>query len=256
MPFDTASYILGQRNAGGGGGGGGDITVEELNVTENGTTTAPAGKAYSPVTVNVPNSYTAGDEGKVVSNSALVAQTAHAEVTSNGTIDTTLNNSVVVNVPNSYSAADEGKVVNNGALVAQTSTTVTENGIVDTTLNNSVVVNVPSGGNFASGSVTPASNTLSLSFDVSFQVKGFLVRSATNPYGTGVRTISLVAYDTTVSQPKSCINSNSSGSSASGGWNDTVTNISQTGNTVTMTSNNAGGGGYFISGITYNWFAW
>ena len=111
------------------GGGGGDITVESLSVTENGeytaetgkayspvsvsvpqttveslsvnangTYTAPTGKAYSPVSVSVPNSYTAGDEGKVVSNGALVAQTAHAEVTQNGTIDTTLNNSVVVNV--------------------------------------------------------------------------------------------------------------------------------------------------------------
>lgn len=35
------------------GGGGGDITVESLSVTENGTYTAPSGKAYSPVTVEV-----------------------------------------------------------------------------------------------------------------------------------------------------------------------------------------------------------
>lgn len=81
-----------------GGGGGPSVTVEELTVTENGTTTAPSGKAYSPVNVSVPNSYSAGDEGKVVSNGALVAQTAHATVTENGTIDTTLNNSVIVNV--------------------------------------------------------------------------------------------------------------------------------------------------------------
>lgn len=93
--FDPVSYALGTKAS---GGGGGDITVEALSVTENGTTTAPTGKAYSPVTVNVPNSYAAGDEGKVVSNGALVAQTAHAEVTENGTIDTTLYNSVVVNV--------------------------------------------------------------------------------------------------------------------------------------------------------------
>lgn len=127
MPFDTASYILGQRNAGGGGSSvtvealdvteNGEYTaeagkayspvnvavpqttVESLSVTENGTTTAPSGKAYSPVVVDVPNSYAAGDEGKVVSNGALVAQTAHAEVTQNGTVDTTLNNSVEVNVP-------------------------------------------------------------------------------------------------------------------------------------------------------------
>lgn len=35
------------------GGGGGDITVESLSVTENGTYTAPSGKAYTPVTVEV-----------------------------------------------------------------------------------------------------------------------------------------------------------------------------------------------------------
>ena len=36
------------------GGGGGGVTVEALTVTENGTYTAPSGKAYSPVKVNVP----------------------------------------------------------------------------------------------------------------------------------------------------------------------------------------------------------
>lgn len=34
-------------------GGGGGVDVEPLTVTENKTYTAPAGKAYSPVTVNV-----------------------------------------------------------------------------------------------------------------------------------------------------------------------------------------------------------
>ena len=38
-----------------GGGGGSSVTVEPLTVTQNGTQTAPSGKAYSPVTVNVPN---------------------------------------------------------------------------------------------------------------------------------------------------------------------------------------------------------
>ena len=84
------------------GGGGVDpesITLVTLNVSQNGTTNAPSGKAYNKVVANVPNTYGAGDEGKVVSNGALVAQTAHATVTENGTIDTTLNNSVTVNVP-------------------------------------------------------------------------------------------------------------------------------------------------------------
>lgn len=79
---------------------GSSVTVEPLTVTQNGTQTAPSGKAYNPVTTNVPNSYGASDEGKVVNNGALVAQTAHAPVTQNGTIDTTLYNSVPVNVPN------------------------------------------------------------------------------------------------------------------------------------------------------------
>ena len=84
------------------GGGGVDpesITLVTLNVSQNGTTNAPSGTAYNKVVANVPNTYAASDEGKVVSNGALVSQTAHAEVTQNGTIDTTLNNSVTVNVP-------------------------------------------------------------------------------------------------------------------------------------------------------------
>ena len=47
---------------------------------------------------DIPNSYAAGDEGKVVSNGALVSQTTHAEITQNGTYDITTNNSVTVNV--------------------------------------------------------------------------------------------------------------------------------------------------------------
>ncbi len=86
-------------------GGGVDpesITLETLNVSQNGTTNAPSGKAYNKVVAAVPNTYGASDEGKVVSNGALVSQTAHAEVTQNGTIDTTLNNSVTVNVPDGF----------------------------------------------------------------------------------------------------------------------------------------------------------
>ena len=36
------------------GGGGSGIIVEPITITQNGTTTAPSGKAYSPITVNVP----------------------------------------------------------------------------------------------------------------------------------------------------------------------------------------------------------
>ena len=95
MPFDAASYIMGKNAS---GGGGSTVTVEPLSVTENGTYTAPDGEAYTPVTVAVPNTYSASDEGKVVDDGALVAQTS-LTVTQNGTVDTTLNNEVVVNVP-------------------------------------------------------------------------------------------------------------------------------------------------------------
>lgn len=81
-----------------GGPGGGDITLETLNVVENGTTTAPTGKAYKKVVAAVPNSYAAADEGKVVKNGALAAQ-GSATVTENGPVDTTEISAVTVAVP-------------------------------------------------------------------------------------------------------------------------------------------------------------
>ena len=122
--FDLVSYEMGRLDA----GGGGDVTVESKSIGANGTYTAPTGKAYSPVNVSVPNSYAAGDEGKVVSNGALVAQTAHAEVTSNGTIDTTLNNSVVVNV--SGGSSPWTKLAEQDFTVNTSSTTQTEIGTI------------------------------------------------------------------------------------------------------------------------------
>lgn len=77
---------------------GGSAVIESKSITENGTYTAPTGvDGYSPITVDVPNSYAAADEGKVVSNGTLVAQ-GSATVTENGTVDTTLISSLVVNV--------------------------------------------------------------------------------------------------------------------------------------------------------------
>lgn len=68
-------------------------------ITRNGTYIAANDGAdgYSTVTVDVPPEFTAADEGKVVENGALVAQTSRS-IDANGTYDTTLNNSVVVNV--------------------------------------------------------------------------------------------------------------------------------------------------------------
>ena len=94
----AASGLLGGGS--GGGGGGGSATLIEKSVTANATYKASDDNAdgYSKVTVNVANTYAAGDEGKVVSDGALVAQTSDT-VTQNGTVDTTLINSLTVNVP-------------------------------------------------------------------------------------------------------------------------------------------------------------
>lgn len=64
------------------------------SITENGTYDVTQ---YASASVSVPNTYSAGDEGKVVSNGALVAQTSDT-VTINDTYDTTLINSLTVNV--------------------------------------------------------------------------------------------------------------------------------------------------------------
>lgn len=76
-----------------------DMTIISKSVTENGVYDAEDDDAdgYDTVTVNLPNTYTASDEGKVVSSGALVGQTSKT-VTGNGSYNTTLYNEVVVNV--------------------------------------------------------------------------------------------------------------------------------------------------------------
>lgn len=123
--FDILAFLLGKAA----GGGGGDITVESKSISSNGTYTAPAGKAYSPVSVNVPNSYAAGDEGKVVSNGALVAQGSDT-VTQNGTVDTTLISSLEVNVSGS-SGYGYTKLAEQDFTVNTSSTTATSEGTIN-----------------------------------------------------------------------------------------------------------------------------
>lgn len=86
--------------------GGIDVTeqvfkagVGSKTITQNGVYDAEDDwlEGYSEVTVNVPNTYTLSDEGKVVSGGTLVSQTSDT-VTQNGTVDTTLINSLTVNV--------------------------------------------------------------------------------------------------------------------------------------------------------------
>ena len=89
------------------------------SVTQNGTydPSDDSLDGYSGVTVNVPNSYSASDEGKVVSNGALVAQTSDTK-TVNGTYDTTLNNEIVVNVASGQPVIEPLSVTQNGTYTA------------------------------------------------------------------------------------------------------------------------------------------
>lgn len=80
------NQATGRRN---GVGPSGNIDIEQNGVYDV--------TDYAQATVQVPNTYAAGDEGKVVSGGSLVSQTSRT-VNENGTYDTTENNSVIVNV--------------------------------------------------------------------------------------------------------------------------------------------------------------
>ena len=104
--------------------------TKEISISSNGTITEDVNSyASAQINVAVPNTYTAGDEGKVVSSGALVAQES-ATYSSNGTYNTTLISSVIVNTPE-----------------AAGSTTVASNGIYDIAAYASVEVAIP----YASG---------------------------------------------------------------------------------------------------------
>lgn len=131
--------------------GGGSAVLEPLSVVENGDYTPEVGvDGFDEVHVAVPNSYTDSDEGKVVKNGALVAQTAHAIITTNGRYDTTENNSVQVNVSGGGST-----------LITKT---ITQNGTYNASSDNAdgysqVVVNVSGGsGDMLFGKELPSSD--------------------------------------------------------------------------------------------------
>jgi hypothetical protein len=94
------------------------------SITSNGNNQDVIG--YAAVNVNVPNTYFASDEGKVVSNGALVAQGSDT-VTSNGTYDTTLINSLIVSV------ATSGAQYKTGTYTPTATTTSTNNTAITTT---------------------------------------------------------------------------------------------------------------------------
>lgn len=83
---------------------GGSATLTTKTITANGTYNASSDNAdgYSQVVANVPNTYSASDEGKVVSNGRLYAQ-GIGIATENRSYDTTMIKTMLVNVPHSES---------------------------------------------------------------------------------------------------------------------------------------------------------
>lgn len=104
MEMDLHERLKAAKIVNAGGGGEPPVFIEK-EINQNGTYIALDDEVdgYSKVIANVPNTYVAGDEGKVVDNGALVAQTTHAEITENGIYDITTNNSVSINVPSRVS---------------------------------------------------------------------------------------------------------------------------------------------------------
>lgn len=90
-------------------------------ITQNGDGQDVIG--YAAVDVNVPNTYAASDEGKVVQSGALVSQSSQT-IDTNGTYDTTLKNEVVVDVQGGGGSDTLGELLAN-TLTDYTNNTIT-----------------------------------------------------------------------------------------------------------------------------------
>lgn len=131
--------------------------TRSVSYTENGNYAEDVEQVASvAVDVDVPNSYSAADEGKVVDGGELVEQTART-ITENGQYDTTTNDNVNVNVPNpstgtknittngQHDVTDYATANVNVPNPSTGSLSITENGTHDVTDYASAEVAVPTG---------------------------------------------------------------------------------------------------------------
>ena len=194
--------------------GGGITPTGTKEITSNGTSIDVTQYAYADVAV--PNTYSAGDEGKVVSNGALVAQTSDT-VTTNDTYDTTLINSLTVNVSGGGgSSMASGSFTQSGNSLSKTidigDSTPTKFLIYATTS--------PYGNGVRCGAIGFIDFTANMALVISAGATGSNAACGYNYGGTNGFT-----------------KSGSTISISSGG-------------------SNAGQFNYFVDGITYQWYAW
>lgn len=224
-------------------GGGGGSTLGTKTITANGEYDATDDEldGYSQVTVSVPNTYTQSDEGKVVNNGALVAQTAHADVTpttSDQTIDTTLNNSL--------------KVKGDADLVASNIKKDVEIFGVTGSYEGS------GGAGYATGTITPTERTATITFDTGLTtIHGLaVVPTSESPLKSGGRTAYAYMAFPDVFLLSAVIGSNQAGSGmANPNLSGSSTRFTQSGTEVTITLTPTSSTGLFET-ISYTWYAW
>ena len=131
------------------GGGGGDVTVEELNVTSNGTYSASSGYAFDPVNVSVPGIVPSGTINILNNGIYSISEYASANVsvpqgiTPSGTSVITANG--LYNVTD-FSQASVSVPIPSGYIQPAGTSSITSNGIYDITSFASIDVNVSGGG--------------------------------------------------------------------------------------------------------------
>ena len=115
----------------------------------------------------------------------------------------------------------------------------------------SAVEAIPSGGGGSpTGSYTPTANTKTFTIDVGASFTHFVIYATSNVYaaGSGVRTISLIAYDSSMAFTWR-IGSNAAGTAGSATMPTSGFSISGTQFVVNTDQ-------FFLGGYNYNWIAW
>lgn len=227
----------------------------------------PASGAAVTKSLVATNTYAAGDEGKVVKNGALVAQSARSSsITVNGTYDTTENNSVTVSV--------------SGGSATLGTKTITANGTYNASSDSldgysSVTVNVSGGSSARTGTITPTENTdtYTISALAGMTENHFLLKpsgSMENGILSNARSFTCLFIDFSA-QCFFDLTSNATGQSwrnygateestafdaQTGDLDNTVVSFIRSTGVFTCKNPTANGGGYLLANVEYTWYAW